>query len=359
MAAQKQRVNQHFCIGDAMKTFRILWSNLKVSRPGVRRRFILWVLAVVTSAAPLGSSMAADPFPSAPIKLIVPYPPGGATDTIGRQLAIEASKALGQPVVVENKPGAAGNLGVIATINAAADGYTVVLAGSNNVAADPLQEKMPFTPMRDLVPVAPVVAIPYVVVANPGFAPNTIRELIAAAKAEPGKINFASSGTGAPPHFASELIKAQAGLDMQHVPYKGAVPAFTDVVGGQVQFMTGDINTAMPFLQSGRLKALATTGKERLELLPNVPTVAESGLPGYESEGWFGVFASAKTPPDIVAALSRGFVKATQEADFKKRMGVLGGRVLAMSKTDFDQYIASETTKRSNLIKANKIVLDN
>jgi tripartite-type tricarboxylate transporter receptor subunit TctC len=126
-----------------------------------------------------------------------------------------------------------------------------------------------------------------------------------------------------------------------------------------VQFMTGDINTAMPFLQGGRLKALATTGRERLELLPNVPTVAESGLPGYESEGWFGVFASAKTPPDIVAALSRGFVKATQEADFKKRMGVLGGRVLAMSKADFDQYIASETTKRSNLIKANKIVLDN
>jgi tripartite-type tricarboxylate transporter receptor subunit TctC len=327
-----------------------------------RRRqvtLLLQALAVAAIACTGGIAQAADPFPSAPIKLIVPYPPGGATDTIGRQLAIEATKAFGQQVVVENKPGAAGNLGVIAAINAAADGYTVVLAGSNNVAADPVQEKMPFVPLRDLVPIAPAVAIPYVVVANPAFPPNNIRELIAAAKAEPGKINFASSGTGAPPHFASELIKAQAGLDIQHVPYKGAVPAFTDVVGGQVQFITGDINTAMPFLQGGRLKALATTGKERLELLPNVPTVAESGLPGYESEGWFGIFASAKTPPDIVAALTRGFVKATQEADFRKRMGVLGGRVLAMNKADFDRYIASETTKRANLIKSNKIVLEN
>ncbi len=342
-----------------MKKYSIAPPNLNNERSQVRRRFVLQAIGATASTMTLGLSTAADPLPAAPIKLIVPYPPGGATDTIGRQLAIEASKALGQQVVVENKPGAAGNLGVIATINASADGYTVVLAGSNNVAADPIQEKMPFVPMRDLVPVAPVVAIPYVVVANPAFAPNNIRELIAAAKANPGKINFASSGTGGPPHFASELIKSQAGLDMQHVPYKGAVPAFTDVVGGQVQFITGDINTAMPFLQSGRLKAIATTGKERLELLPNVPTVAESGLPGYESEGWFGVFASSKTPPEIVAALTRGFVKATQEADFKKRMGVLGGRVLSMGKADFDRYIASETIKRSNLIKSNKIVLDN
>ena len=242
---------------------------------------------------------------------------------------------------------------------AAADGYTVVLAGSNHVAADPVQEKMPFVPQRDLVPVAPVVSIPYVVVANPSFAPNNIRELIAAAKQSPGQINFASSGTGAPPHLASELILALAGVDIRHIPYKGAVPAFTDVVGGQVQFMTGDVNSAMPFLQSGRLKAIASTGAARLDLLPQVPTVAESGLPGYEAEGWFGIFASAKTPPEVVAVLTRGFEKAAQEVEFKKRMAVLGGRVMAMTRPEFERYIASETAKRSNLIKTNKILLDN
>ena len=320
-----------------------------------------WLAAVAATLALTGGgvALAAGPFPSAPIKLIVPYPPGGATDTIGRQLAIQASKQFGVQVVVENKPGAAGNLGVAATIAAAADGYTVVLAGSNNVAADPMQEKMLFVPQRDLVPVTPVVSIPYVVVANPSFAPNNIRELIAAAKQAPGQINFASSGTGAPPHLASELILALAGLDIRHIPYKGAVPAFTDLVGGQVQFMTGDVNSAMPFLQSGRLKALASTGAARLELLPQVPTVAESGLPGYEAEGWFGIFASAKTPPEVVALLAKGFEKAAQDAEFKKRMAVLGGRVMAMGRPEFERYIVSETAKRSNLIKTNKLSLDN
>ena len=338
-----------------MKLTRMTWCHFY--------RFVLrrWRTLGLALLALTGSAvvLAAGPFPGGPIKLIVPYPPGGATDTIGRQLAIEASRHLGVQVVVENKPGAAGNLGVVATIAAAADGYTVVLAGSNNVAADPVQEKMPFVPQRDLVPVAPVVSIPYVVVANPSFAPNNIRELIAAAKQSPGQINFASSGTGAPPHLASELILALAGVDIRHIPYKGAVPAFTDVVGGQVQFMTGDVNSAMPFLQSGRLKAIASTGAVRLDLLPQVPTVAESGLPGYEAEGWFGIFASAKMPPEIVALLTKGFEKAAQEADFKKRMAVLGGRVMAMGRSEFERYIASETAKRSNLIKTNKILLDN
>ncbi len=315
--------------------------------------------ALLCTLALSGTTWAAAAFPAGPIKLIVPFPPGGATDTIGRQLAIEATKHFGVQVVVENKPGAAGNLGVVATISASADGYTVVLAGNNSVAADPVQEKLPFVPTRDLVPIIPTVAIPYVVVANMGFAPNNIRELIAAAKAAPGKLNFASSGTGAPPHLASELILAQAGIDVRHIPYKGAVPAFTDVVGGQVQFMTGDVNTAMPFLQSGKLKALAVTGRERMELLPQVPTISESGLPGYEAEGWFGVFASVKTPPDIVAALTRGFEKAAQEADFKKRMAVLGGHVISMSRPEFERYMVTETVKRSNLIRSNKIVLDN
>ena len=328
------------------------------ARPGRRGLLCGLAAAALALAGAPGDARAAGPFPSAPVKLIVPYPPGGATDTIGRQLALEASRHLGVQVLVENRPGAAGNLGVVATINAPPDGYTVVLAGSNNVAADPVQEKLPFVPSRDLVPVVPAVAIPYVVVANPSFPPNSIRELIAAAKAAPGRINFASSGTGNPPHLATELILAQGGVDMKHIPYKGAVPAFTDVVGGQVQFMTGDLNTAMPYLQSGRLKALATTGRTRLEQLPNVPTVAESGLPGYELEGWFAVYASSKVPADVVAVLARGFEKAVQEPEFAKRMAVLGGRVMTMPRAEFDRYVASETTKRSDLIRTNRIALD-
>ncbi len=315
-------------------------------------------IAVAMTALTL-SQLAAAAFPTGPIKIVVPYPPSGATDTIGRQIAIELAKVVGQPVVVDNRPGAAGNIGVASVANAAADGYTLVVAASSHVAADPVLEKLPFDPRRDLAAVAPLVSIPYVVVANPTFAPNNIGELIAAAKKEPGKINFASSGIGGPPHLASELILAMGNVQIKHIPYKGAVPAYTDLVGGQVQFMTGDVNTAMPFLQGNRLKAIATTGRERLELLPDVPTVAESGLPGYEAEGWFGIFAPAKTPPDVLAYLAKAVEKAAAQADFKKRMATLGGKVMKMESSEFERYIASETTKRANLIKSNNIQIGN
>lgn len=313
--------------------------------------------ALALATGLVAAPWAAAAFPSNPIKLVVPFSPGGATDTIARQLATEMTKQLGQPVIVDNRPGASGNLGVMVVVNAPADGHTLLLVSNAQIAADPTQEKMPYVPTRDLTPIAPLVSIPYVVAASNSFGPNSIQELIAAAKKSPGTINFASSGTGTTPHMASELMVAMAGIKVTHVPYKGAVPALTDLVGGQVQFMTGDINAAMPFLQGGRIKALATTGRERAELLPNVPTVAESGLPGYETEGWFAVLAPAKVPPDIVAALQKAIATASQQPDFKKRMGTLGGRVLNMQPAEFQRFIASETAARSKLIKSNKIVL--
>lgn len=307
--------------------------------------------------AALASAIAgAQTYPRSPIHLIVPYTPGGATDLIGRQLGSEMSKRLGQPVVIDNRPGAAGTIGMKMLTAARPDGYTLGLGTSGTVSVDPVQEKLPYNPTTDMIAVAPVVAIYFVVFANPSFPPNNIRELIALAKRSPGKINFASSGTGGSPHLASELLMSRAGIRLQHIPYKGAAPAITDVVSGQVEMMTGDANTALPFLKSGRLKALAVTGPERMEQLPNVPTVAET-LPGFEAGNWFGVFVPAGTPPAIVDTLFKAVQASVETPEFKQRIAPLGGRTLQMSRTEFDRYISAQTRKRSDLIRDNKIDL--
>lgn len=321
-----------------------------------RRRTLIAATAGIVLGA--GRPASAQAYPTSTVRLIVPYPPGGATDVIGRQLADGLSRRLGQQVIVDNRPGAAGAIGVTATANAQPDGYTLVMPGSNNVAADPVQERLPYDPSRDLTPVAPVAAIPYVIFAAPSFPPNTVAELIEAARRAPGTINFASSGLGGPPHLASEQLRAAAQLDIVHVAYRGAVPAVTDVVAGRVHFMTGDVNTALPFIQSGRLKAIATTGRERMALLPNVPTVAESGLAGFEAEGWFGVFGPARMPQPIVATLARAIAAVTDEPAFRERIATFGGRVLRMDEATFRAYIAAETKKRSDVIRVNNIVLE-
>ncbi|MGE0802186.1 MAG: Bug family tripartite tricarboxylate transporter substrate binding protein [Lautropia sp.] len=325
------------------------------SRPARSARRLRGLLAAAALAC---SELALAAFPTGPVKLIVPYPPGGAVDVIGRALAPLLERQLGQPVVTDNRPGAAGVLGMMLAVNAKPDGYTLVVAANSHVAADPGQEQLPYQPTRDLTPVAPLVSVPYVVVANPQFPPNTIAELLEAARKAPGQINFASSGIGGPPHMASELLLAKGKVDIRHIPYKGAAPAFADVVGGQVQFITGDVNSAMPYLKSGRLKALATTGKSRLPQLPDVPTVAESGLPGYQAEGWFAVYAPARMPADVLATLTRAVETATASDEFKSRMAALGGSVMAMSPQAFQAFVVDETRIRSELIRSNGIKLE-
>jgi tripartite-type tricarboxylate transporter receptor subunit TctC len=265
------------------------------------------------------------------------------------------SKGLGQPVVIDNRPGAAGSIGMKALTAARPDGYTLGLGTSGTVSVDPAQEKLPYDPTTDMIAVAPVVAIYFVVFANPSFPPNNIRELVALAKRAPGKINFASSGTGGAPHLASELLMSRAGIRLQHVPYKGAAPAITDVVSGQIEMMTGDANTALPFLNSSRLKALAVTGPERMELLPKVPTVAESGIPGFAAGNWFGVFVPAGTPPEIVDSLFKAIQAAVETPEFKQRIAPLGGRTLRLSRAEFGRFINAETKKRSDLIRENRL----
>jgi tripartite-type tricarboxylate transporter receptor subunit TctC len=312
---------------------------------------------IAVCATATGPIAHAQPYPRSPIHLIVPYTPGGATDLIGRQLGAEMSKRLGQPVVIDNRPGAAGTIGMKMLTAARPDGYTLGLGTSGTVSVDPAQEKLPYNPATDMVAVAPVVAIYFVVFANPSFPPNNIRELIALARRSPGKINFASSGTGGAPHLTSELLMSRAGIKLQHVPYKGAAPAITDVVSGQIEMMTGDANTALPFVKSGRLKALAVTGPQRMELLPQVPTVAESGIPGCEAGNWFGVFVPAGTPAEIVDTLFKAVQASVETAEFKQRIAPLGGRTLRLSRAEFGRFINAETKKRSDLIRENKLDL--
>jgi tripartite-type tricarboxylate transporter receptor subunit TctC len=316
--------------------------------------------ASVTAACALigaASALHAQAYPRGPIHLIVPYPPGGATDLIGRQLGAEMSKRLGQPVVIDNRPGAAGAVGMKAMTAARPDGHTLGLGTSGTVSVDITQEKLPYDPATDMIAVSPVMAIYFVVFANPSFPPNSVQELVKLAKSAPGRINFASSGTGGAPHLASELLISRAGIRMQHVPYKGAAPAITDVVSGQIEMMTGDANTALPFIENRRLKALAVTGPERMELLPRVSTVAESGYPGFEAGNWFGVFVPAGTPRDIVATLAKAVAVSVATPEFKQRIVPLGGRTLQFDSAGFARFIANETKKRSDLIRTNRLDL--
>ena len=316
------------------------------------------VVGALAACAVLATAAAdAQSYPRSPIHLIVPYPPGGATDLIGRQLGAEMSKRLGQPVVIDNRPGATGTIGMKAMTSARPDGYTLGLGTSGTVSVDITQEKLPYHPGTDMIAVAPVMAIYFVVFANPSFPPSSVQELVKLAKGAPGKINFASSGTGGAPHLASELLMSRAGIKMQHVPYKGAAPAITDVVGGQIEMMTGDANTALPFITNGRLKALAVTGPERMELLPKVPTVAESGFPGFEAGNWFGLFVPAGTPQEIVTTLAKVVQSSVAMPDFKQRIVPLGGRTLQLDSAGFARFIATETKKRSDLIRSNKLDL--
>lgn len=323
----------------------------------LRATALVTIGLLASTAHPQAHAQPAQAYPRGPVHLIVPYPPGGATDLIGRQLGAEMSKRLGQPVVIDNRPGATGTIGMKAMTVARPDGYTLGLGTSGTVSVDTSQEKLPYNPATDMIAVAPVMAIYFVVFANPSFPPNSIRELVALAKRSPGTINFASSGTGGAPHLATELLMARAGIRMQHVPYKGAAPAITDVVSGQIEMMTGDANTALPFIGNGRLKALAVTGPERMELLPKVPTIAESGYPGFDAGNWFGVFVPAGTPQEIVGLLGRTIQAAVATPEFKQRIVPLGGRTLQLDGAGFARYLAEETKKRSDLIRSNKIDL--
>ena len=301
----------------------------------------------------------AQAWPAKAITLIVPFPPGGSTDTIGRLVAQELNKALGQPVVVENRPGANGNIGSAAAARAPADGYTLLLSGvGSNAINHGLYAKMPYDSRKDFAHVTLLATGPNVLVVNPDFPAKTLKDFVESAKANPGKYNYASSGSGSSGHLAMELLKQTADVKLDHIPYKGGAPALTDVMGGQVPAMFINQDVVLPHIKAGKLRILAVASLERNPLYPDVPTVAESGFPGFQAVSWFGLSAPAGLPRDILARLHAETVKALQSPALKDKLESNGFVVVGNSPEDFASFVAAEIDKWSGVAKTAGATVD-
>ena len=308
------------------------------------------IVICISAIAP--SIAEAQSWPTRPVRLISPFAPGGGADITSRALAQKLSPALGQQVVVENRGGAGGMIGVDMAAKAPADGYTMVLGTIGPIAINPsLYKKMTYDPMRDLVPVSQAANALNVLVVHPSLPAKNVKEMIAIAKARPGLMNYGSSGPGATDHLAGELFNVLAGVKMVHVPYKGGAPAMLDLVAGNVQVVFSTVSTAVAAMESKRVRPLAMTGNQRFELMPDLPTVAEAGLKGFEVNNWYGIFLPAGTPKDIVAKLNAEVVKALAAPDVKKRLIEAGIVATSSSPEGFTAYVKAESSKWAKVIK--------
>jgi tripartite-type tricarboxylate transporter receptor subunit TctC len=314
-----------------------------------RRRFLH--LAAGAAALPTVARIAwAQAYPTRPVRLIVPVAPAGAGDILARLMGQWLSERLGQPFIIENRPGGGNNIGTEAVVRAPADGYTLLLAGTPNTVNVTLYEKLNFNFIRDIAPVAGVIRGGFVMVVNPSVPAKSVPEFIAYAKANPRKLNMASAGNGTASHVAGELFKMMAGVDMVHVPYRGGGPALNELLGGQVQVMFPTTVSSIGYIRSGRLRALAVTAATRSEALPDIPTVGEFLL-DYEASNWFGVGAPKATPAEIVEKLNKEINAGLADRKLNARFADLGGDVLALSPADFGKFIADETEKWAKVIK--------
>src|SRR5215468_7904135 len=293
----------------------------------------------------------AQAYPSRPVRILVGAAPGGVFDILARLIGQWLSARLGQPFIIENRPGAGSNIAAEAVVNASGDGYTLLLVSSVNATNATLYDKLNFNFIRDIAPVASIVSQPQIMLVNPLFPAKTVPEFIAYAKANPGKISMASAGNGTGPHLAGELFKILAGVNMVHVPYRGGAPALTDLIGGQVQVMFIGPIEVVEHIKSGRLRALAVSTTKRLDVLPHLPTVADS-VPGYESSSWFGIGAPRSTPAEIIGKLNSEINNALADPKIKARLADLGTTVLGGSPDEFGKLIADETEKWGKIIRA-------
>ena len=295
---------------------------------------------------------AAGVYPSRPIRFVVAFPPGGGTDIIARSIAQKLSERLAQQVVVDNRPGAGGNIGTDIVAKSAPDGYTLLMGSAGPLAINAsLFKTMPFDPIRDLAPVTLAASTPNVLVVHPSLKATTLKELIALARARPGEINFASSGYGTPAHLAGELFNSMAGVKLVHVPYKGASPALADLLGGQVQIMFSTMPPALPHVRDGKLRALAVTSAKRSPAAPELPTVDEAGLPGFEANTWHGVVLPAGAPPSIITRLNREIVAILHLPEVMERLSSQGAEALGSTPEEFAAYIRSETAKWAKVVR--------
>ena len=314
-----------------------------------RRRFLH--LAAGTAALPMTSQVAwAQAYPARPVRWIIGFAPGGTTDVISRLIVQYLTEHLGQPFIVESRPGAATNLATEMVTRSPADGYTLLFIGSPNAINTSLYTRLNFNFSRDIAPVAAIVSVPTVMVVHPSVPVTTVPEFIAYAKANPGKINMASSGVGSTPHLAGELFKMMAGVDIQHVPYRGAAPAMTDLLAGQVQVYFVTTPSSMQYIKSGQLRAIAVTTAKRLPELPGLPAISEF-VPGYDASAWYGLGAPKDTPKDIIDKLNREINAAVANASIKKRFDDLGCTIIAGSPADLAKLIADDTERWAKVVR--------
>ena len=314
--------------------------------PRIHRRWGLWLGACL-----LALPAAAQDYPSRAVRVIVPFAPGGSADVFGRFVAQRLQESLGQNFVVDNRPGAGSVIGTDAVAKSAPDGYTLLVMSNAHTVNESLIPNKPFALMRDFVPVAPINASDLVLVVKGGLPFDTLGDLIKAAKAKPGSMSYASSGPGTPYHMAGELFKAMAGISLVHIPYKGSAGARTDVLGGQLEMMFDAIPTMTEHIKSGKVKALATTGRKRSTILPDVPTMAEAGVPGYEAVLWLGVMAPRGTPPAIVNKLNAEIAKITSNAEVRRTWAAQGTAAMTMGVDEFTRYLNEDITKWARIVK--------
>ncbi|MEI6377801.1 MAG: tripartite tricarboxylate transporter substrate binding protein [bacterium] len=326
----------------------------------IKHKFLAMSLTALTLTLGLGATLQAQPteWPARAVTMVVPFPPGGPTDLIARVLARQLSEQLGQTFVVDNKGGANGNIGGQAVASAKPDGYTVLYNTSSLALSPSLYKELSYSPQKDLTPVSTTAVVPLVLVINPKLPVNTLEEFIAYAKKNPGKLSYASSGNGNITHLGAFLLNQATGIDAVHVPYRGSAPAMIDLVGGQVQYDTNTLNDSIPFIRDHRVKALAVTSATRSPLLPDVPTVAETVVPGFEMGAWQGIVVPAGTDPAIITKFNAEILKALKSPVVIKQLQEQGAQVLGSSPEEYKTYLASEIKRFADIVQAAGVTLN-
>ena len=310
-------------------------------------------VTLTTCVLVAGAASAQPNYPSKAIRYVVPFPAGGPLDIVARAIGQDLNKAWNQPVIIDNRPGAGGNIGADYVAKAAPDGYTILMGAVSTHAINPtLYSKLPYDPIKDFAPVTLITSVPNVLVVHPSLPVKTVKDLIALAKARPGQLNFASGSTGSAGHLAGELFNSMAGVQMTHIPYKGAAPAVIDLIAGHVSLMFDNLASALPNIKAQRVRAIAVTTLTRSPLLPNVPTISESGLKGFDVSTWFGIFAPAGTPPELVNKLNVEVVRILHTNEMRERLAALGAEPAGNKPDEFLAFIKAEIPKYAKVIKA-------